>query len=161
MGLRRSVRAAGAPCGFRFILRVRLNLKAVDPPFSALLIQRDGLGPELVAVPFRTGDIDLADFDRQEAAPTGLIFQVAVCIGCTPEHAGARSLDDPAAVRRPEAVHGAADECLDAGDLAARHRIELRHLNPPDAARLHRRVLRAEVREFVGEPRIEQRLDRR
>ncbi len=135
--------------------------RAVDPPDCAGAKAMDGFGPELVPVASKRRDIDGPAAKRPEAAVAGLVAQISVRVHGAGEHALAWHLDGVAAVGRTEAVGGAGQERLDAGDFGAADGVELGDFHDPHPLHVDRGILGPQFGQLVGEPFLaSQHLDR-
>ena len=80
------------------------NALVGQPPRLASAVERDCLGPQLVAVLGDEINVDPAAADRQEAACAGFVLEVGGGIGAADEDGLPWGLDDVPALGRPEAV---------------------------------------------------------
>src|SRR5262249_29882095 len=95
--------------------------------------------------------VDSATVDWPKSTPAGLITKVCAVIHCPCKNALSWRLDQPHAIRRPEAVGGPGHKCLDSRDLRVAQAIQLRELDNPNATRLHGGIFASEVCQFIGE----------
>src|SRR6516165_5059781 len=111
------------------------------------------LGRTADAILFERLQIDLAAFDRPEAAAAGLIAQVSVLIGGADEDALARLDDFAPAIARTVALSGPRNERLKQRSLGLAHRVHFGDFDEPFAAQVLRYVFAAgHLRQRIGKP---------
>src|SRR5690606_31637628 len=111
----------------------------------------------LVAIALQRSNVDHAAGDGPEAPSAGGVLQVAsLRIDRAGENALPGQINQPLAIRWAKAIAGPGDEGLDSADIRARHSVELRDLDDPDALGFHGGVLAAKVGQAVSEPGLSQ-----
>ena len=106
-------------------------------------VEAQRLGPELIAVPRSSGNINAPTPERPEAPSAGLVLQVSLAVSCADADALPRRSDDVATIAWAVAVNAARGERLDPLDIGSPHAGQLGDLYAPNARHLHLSIFAA------------------